>query len=122
MGDLVGAAGLGVGAEELQVSRLGGHGDDVSLAFRYANVIVAGRPDEFEFIIIDLLIAERNGTSVHPLLAAGDVCAGDERGAIEDAILSAFGLTVFTADMIGSPTGCLNGNAGSDINHLPSLY
>lgn len=87
MGDLVGTAGLGIGAEELQVSRLGGHGDDVSLAFRYANVIVAGRPDEFEFIIVDFLIAERNGSSVHPLLAAGAVCAGDKRGAIKNAIL-----------------------------------
>ncbi len=77
MGDLVGAAGLSVGAEELQVSRLGGHGDDVPLTFRYANVSVSGRPDEFEFIIVDFLIAERNGASVHPLLTAGAVCAGD---------------------------------------------
>ena len=69
MGDLIGAAGARVCAEELQVAGLFGHVDDRSPAEAFADLGVGGRPEQFEIIVVDLLVARRHAAAVLPALA-----------------------------------------------------
>ena len=98
MGDLVGAAGARVCAEELQVAGLFGHVDDRSPAEALADLGVGSWPEQFKVIVVDLLVARRHAAAVLPALALGGVGAGDEGGTVEDVLLRAPGLAVCAAD------------------------
>ena len=98
MGDLVGAAGARVCAEELQVAGLFGHVDDRSPAEALADLGVGSRPEQLEIIVIDLLVARRYAAAVLPALALRGVGAGNEGGTVEDALLRSLGLAVRAAD------------------------
>ena len=67
VGDLIGAAGAGVRAEELQVAGLFGHIDDRSPAEALADLGVGSRPEQFEVIVVDLLVARRYAATVNNL-------------------------------------------------------
>src|SRR5699024_3510296 len=98
-GDLVGAAGAGVCAEELQVAGLFGHVDDRSPAEALADLGVGGRPEQFEVIVVDLLVARRHAAAVLPAFALRGVGAGDERGTVEDVLLRSLSLAVRSANL-----------------------
>ena len=98
MGDLVGAAGARVCAEELQVAGLFGHVDDRSPAEALADLGVGGRPEQLEVIVVDLLVARRHAAAVLPAFALRGVGAGDEGRTVEDVLLCSLSLAICTAD------------------------
>ena len=98
MGDPIGTAGAGIRAEELQVAGLFSHVDDRSPAEALADLGVGSRPEQFEVIVVDFLVARGNATAVLPAFALRGVGAGDEGRTVEDVLLCSFGLAVCTAD------------------------
>ena len=98
VGDLIGAAGARVCAEKLQVAGLSGHVDDRSPAEALADLGVGSRPEQFEVIVVDLLVARGHAAAVLPAFALRGVGAGDEGGTVEDVLLRAPGLAVCAAD------------------------
>ena len=106
MGDLVGAAGSRVCAVELQVAGLFGHVDDRSPAEALADLRVGSRPEQFEVIVVDLLVARRNATAVLPALALRGVGAGDEGGTVENVLLCSLSLAVRAAEFGQGPVHC----------------
>ena len=91
VGDLVGAAGAGIRAEELQVAGLSGHVDDRSPAEALADLGVGSRPEQLEIIVVDLLVARRHAAAVLPAFALRGVGADDEGGTVENVLLYAPG-------------------------------
>ena len=98
VGDLVGAAGAGIRAEELQVAGLFSHVDDRSPAEALADLGVGSRPEQFEVIVVDLLVARGHAAAVLPAFALRGVGAGDEGRTVEDVLLCSLSLAVCAAD------------------------
>ena len=59
---------------------------------------VGSRPEQFEVIVVDLLVARGNAAIVLPALALRGVGAGDEGRTVENVLLCSLGLAVCTAD------------------------
>ena len=120
MGDSIRTTRAGIRAEELKIAGMIRAFKHVRTAELLSNLRIRLRPEQLEIVVIDLLIAARNASTVPPALPLRRIGARDQRRAIKDAVLIPLLLTVRTADLRKRPSRCARSNAIVHGIHLLS--